>query len=229
MEYKDYDFIVSILSPSLGKISAVARGARRPKSRKTAHLDIFNFNEFQLYHGKGMDSINETKCTESFREFRKKYPFHLFYLAELLEKISFDEEDARNIYELILISLKLADENDFKKFIAVIELKLLKLLGFEPELSVFLNSGKKFELEDKFYAAYEQPGYNTKGEKNLQVKPDIIKIQRFILTKNLENQKLLTVQEEQLNIISRLNKLWIQNVFDLKLKSIKFLDLNSNF
>lgn len=226
VEYKDYDFIISILSPSHGKVSAVARGARRPKSRKTAHLDIFNFNDFQLSQGKGLDSISETKCTENFREFRKEFPFDLFYVAELLEKIDFDEDDARNIYELIFISLKLADKSDFKKFIAVIELKLLKLLGFEPELGSFLNNGKKFELKDKFFAAYDQPGYNTKGEKNLMVSPELIKVQRYMIKESIEKQKLLNIDPVILKQLSKINKLWIQSVFDIKLKSIKFLELN---
>lgn len=224
-EYKDFDSILSILSPEFGKISVVARGARRPKSRKASHIDIFNFNSFSLNKGKGLDYVSETKNLENFRLFRNKYPFYLFYLAELIDKIEVDENDAEQIYHLIYFSLTIADENDFKKFIAIIELRLLRIVGFEPELNYFLDSEKSFELKDKFYFSYEVPGYRSRGEKETQVVSEVIKCQRFFLNEKLENQKRLTIDENTLNKILSINKVWLQNTLDIKLKTLKFLSL----
>ncbi len=227
-EYKDYDLILSILSPEHGKISAIARGVRRPKSKKNSHIDIFNFNSFTLYKGgKGLDSISETKIKENFRIFRNKYPYHLFYLSEIIDKISLDEEDSNNIYQLIFIALKLADEESFLKFVSVIELKLLKLMGLEPQLSHFLDNGNKFDLKDKFYINFETPGYVSYGEKELQVEPDIIKCQRYMLKENLRDQMLLKIEDSAINIISKINKIWIQNSLGITLKTIKFLEIGS--
>lgn len=228
-EYQDYDLILSILSPVYGKISAITRGVRRPKSRKRSHIDIFNFNSFTLYKGnKGLDNVTETKINENFRTFRNKYPFYLFYLSEIIDKISVDEQDSKNIYELIYISFKLADEEDFLKYVSVIELKLLKLLGLEPQLTHFLDSGEKFSEKDKFFINIEMPGYLTYGEIDRLVDSDIIKCQRYMLRENLKDQKLLKINDKIQNTISKINKIWIQNSLGITLKTIKFLEIGSH-
>ncbi len=48
-EYKENDKMLSILSPSLGIISALARGCRRPKSPLLLVSDVFVTGEFVLY------------------------------------------------------------------------------------------------------------------------------------------------------------------------------------
>lgn len=224
-DYKDYDQIISILSPDHGKITATVRGAKRPKSSKKNHIDLFNFNSFVITKTGKYESISETKTFENFRLFRDKYPFYLFYLCEIIDKISVSEEDCEQIYKLIYITLKLADLDDFKKFIAIIELRLLKIMGLEPQLFDFIDTGNRMSTDDSYYYSFTIPGYETFGEKNCKMSSELIKCQRFMLFENIEAQKKLSIKSEILDNILKINKIWIENTLEIKLKTIKFLNL----
>ena len=93
----EYDKRVVILTRERGKISAFARGARRPKSSLIAASEPFTFGEFELYRGRDsytISSVNvknyfsdireevERKYLTAFPEMRGKYSFHLCESAD---------------------------------------------------------------------------------------------------------------------------------------------------
>ncbi len=67
----EYDKRVVILTKEAGRISAFARGARRPKSVLSAVTEPFCFGEFYLYLGRDSASIEEVKATNFFPKLRK--------------------------------------------------------------------------------------------------------------------------------------------------------------
>ena len=51
--YSETDKILTILTYNLGKISCIAKGARRIQSRFLAYSQIFAFSDFLLFKGSG--------------------------------------------------------------------------------------------------------------------------------------------------------------------------------
>ena len=49
----DYDKMITILTPGLGKIRCAAKGARRPKSLLMAGSQFLCFSDYNLYKGRG--------------------------------------------------------------------------------------------------------------------------------------------------------------------------------
>ena len=52
MPIGEYDRRLEILTDSLGRISAFARGARKPSSALVSASRVFAFGEFDLYEGR---------------------------------------------------------------------------------------------------------------------------------------------------------------------------------
>ena len=53
----DYDKIVTMLTPGMGKISCVAKGARRPKSLLMAGTQFLCFADYMMYKGNNTYNI----------------------------------------------------------------------------------------------------------------------------------------------------------------------------
>ena len=77
----DFDKMLTILTPGLGKISCVAKGARRPNSSLLAGTQLFCFGEYLMYKGTTTYHINSCETIEIFYDLRTdldklKYSMH---------------------------------------------------------------------------------------------------------------------------------------------------------
>ena len=69
----DFDKMVTMLTPNLGKISCSARGARRPKSQLMAGTQYLCFGEYILYKSQETYNINSCDPIEVFYNIRIDY------------------------------------------------------------------------------------------------------------------------------------------------------------
>lgn len=146
--FGEADRILVIYSKNHGKTSLIAKGVRRPKSRKRGHIEIFNLVRFQEVAGRGIDLMTEAEVINNFKEIRKdlKKVSLAYYFCEVIGKITHDGEANFEVYDLLTASLeKLKDERELKRLRLDFVLRLLTLLGFWPKGKVLLDVDKKLE------------------------------------------------------------------------------------
>ncbi len=138
------DRLITVLTPDRGKFEAVARGARKTKSKLAAGVDLFTHGSFDFYSGKtwpvltGQDVIEHFSC---FREDYTCYPYGL-YLAELVDRLVSGEESNPEIFNLLLDGWKLLGENlDRALLCRAFELKLAHAAGYSPHLDACTGCG----------------------------------------------------------------------------------------
>lgn len=66
----DYDKMLTMLTPGLGKISCVAKGARRQRSALLAGTQFLCFGEYLMYRGANTYNINSCETIEVFYKLR---------------------------------------------------------------------------------------------------------------------------------------------------------------
>lgn len=138
-KYQETSKILSIYTKKLGKISVMAQGANRPKSRLIANTQPFSYNEYQFSQGRSFYYINQADMIDSFYDIRENVESmaYGFYILELVEKSVADEESNEKIFMLLVKTLGiLADMKDkFLKLIVAFELKYVSFLGYRPYIN----------------------------------------------------------------------------------------------
>ena len=68
--FGEADRILVIFSKNFGRLSLLAKGIRKPKSRKRGHLEVFSHVRFQASTGHGLDLMTEAEAIGDFKEIR---------------------------------------------------------------------------------------------------------------------------------------------------------------
>lgn len=132
----DFDKMVSILTPDIGKIGCAAKGARKPKSSLLAGTQFLSFSNLVIYSGVNSYNINSCEAIEVFYNIRTDLD-KLTY-ASFISRIVYDVTDENQytykILQLLLNTLYMISETDIDKdfILSVFELRLMVLLGFSP-------------------------------------------------------------------------------------------------
>lgn len=104
----EYDRHISLLTKERGKISAFARGARRPGSRLSAAAEPFSFGNFKLYEGRNSYTLAEADIQNYFEELRADYEGACYgmYFAEVADYYTRENNDEREMLKLLYQSLR---------------------------------------------------------------------------------------------------------------------------
>ena len=84
--YSEADRILTLYSKNFGKIYTIAKGIRRPSSRKRGSLEIFSHITFSASRGKSLDIMTEVETVDNFDEVRsdlKKVSVAYFFVETI--------------------------------------------------------------------------------------------------------------------------------------------------
>ncbi|MFC1767380.1 DNA repair protein RecO [Candidatus Margulisiibacteriota bacterium] len=131
------DKLVTLFSRGYGKIRAVAKGARRTKSKFGGRLEIFTYNSLLLASGKNLDIVSQCETIESFYRIREgadrlKTGAYFLKLVDLTTEVGQRNDE---LFDLLLNSLFLLQKaEDLNQLARSFEVKLTNVEGFFPNL-----------------------------------------------------------------------------------------------
>jgi len=143
-ELGEADRILVLYTAERGKLSAVAKGIRRPRSKLAASLQLFSHAEIQLAAGRTLEVVTQARAADTFYDLRKhmaRYA-HASYVAELLDAVTEEGLADPPLFELLVETLSALDRGgEPPTLIRAFELKLLARLGYGPELESCASCG----------------------------------------------------------------------------------------
>jgi DNA repair protein RecO (recombination protein O) len=133
--------IVHWLTPELGRLATVAKGARRPKSSFAGKLDLFYAADFSFSRSRHSDlhTLREVQLRETHTGIRDDVLKlqQAAYAVNLIAQTTESETPLSEIYKLLAGFLGMLCKNEPQsKSVLALELKLLQELGMEPDISV---------------------------------------------------------------------------------------------
>ncbi|PLX27504.1 DNA repair protein RecO [Candidatus Parcubacteria bacterium] len=209
--FREFDVKVLVFSEEKGRLSLVARGAKKPKSKLAGHIEPLNMLKMMVVKGKNYQYLTSAVSLDSFVNIKED----LDKLGEsgravrLFKKIIREHEIDKNLYNLLKEFLEFVNKIDdveleFYKF----ALKLATFLGYEPYLNKCLDCAKE---ELRFYFSAEAGGIicekclknhkqvfaisenDIKGIKNI-IKSDFKNITN--ISKNISDKNFKRIVEE---------------------------------
>lgn len=138
--YRDNDRMLTLLSPTHGRVEALSRGCRRPKSALLSASEAFASGEFTLYQRLDKYLLTGSAIRETFYPLRLS-PYRLTcatYALQLCEAAAQPGEDCARLYALLLAALRamcggLRDEP--LKAVDAFLIRFADVLGYRPTLN----------------------------------------------------------------------------------------------
>lgn len=146
IRYKDTSKILNIFTRKFGKISVMAKGAYKAKSQLMGNTQSFSYNSYIFHKGRSFYYISQGDIINSFYNIRDNMDRIIlgFYILELIEKSTPEEEANEKLFLLIIRALEVLEEleSGFLKFIIAFELKCISFLGYRPYLEACVSCGE---------------------------------------------------------------------------------------
>jgi DNA repair protein RecO (recombination protein O) len=228
------DKILTLYTREHGKLSVIAKSARKAGSRLTGATELFTETRFLLASGKSLEIVQQTEIQESFPGIRADLEklARATYLCELLDRLT-QESDALQspeLYDLLLSALYLLQRAETypDAVVHAYELRLLAAIGYAPALENCVRCGEPLTARQVGFspalggALCPADRYRTDDAQGLSI--DALKLLRLLA--GTVPEQLLTLQPASKIAaeVARVLRWYIRYRADRDLKSLDFLD-----
>ena len=155
-DYGDYDRMVTLFSPRLGRVDAIARGCKKPKSPLLNACEPFVNGEFQLFQRAERFSIEQCQITESFFDLRMDYDRlqHGVYWLKLLDAAVMPDVEMPDLFLITLRALAHLSYSELppEMLTMAFEMHLMAQLGYAPRVDACQRCGRAINGDARFDA-----------------------------------------------------------------------------
>ncbi len=228
------DRILTVFTPSMGKRTLIARGVRKPASRKAGHLEPFTHVSLLLAKGRTWDLITQAQMVTSFQGLREDldHAAYAYYFIELLDAFSEEEDSQPSLFNLLLLSLERLEQSPAIPLTARwFELAILRLSGYQPQLFSCVECGDELEPVTNYFSLDQggvlcpNHGEGRRGAEPLAV--GTLKVLRYIQTQPYNTVMQLKLSSRRMRQVEKVLAEYIRYVLERRLKSPRFISLIS--
>ena len=224
--YKEADVMLSVLTECGGKLSVLARGAKRKGSRVSAGIQLLTYSEFTFYESGGRYTLNDAEPKEMIFGIRNDIVKLSLasYFAEVLEQAADEETINPELLRLGLNSLYALAKTSIsqEKIKAVFELKVADISGYTPNVFGCSCCGSTDELvafdirNGSLLCKVCNNGYHQK------IDAAVADAMRFILREDIKRIFSFSIGEESMRLLSAATEEYLRIHFDRNFKTNTF-------
>ena len=231
-DFGEADRLLTVFTPYLGKLRLLAKGVRKPASRKAGHLETFTRTQLLIARGRNLDIITQAQMLEPYVALRQDLwrMSHAYYAAELLDR--FSEEDAENepLYRLFATALGwICTADNLPLTLRFFELQVLGLVGYRPQLFHCLHCNAPLEPVINYFSPQEGGMLCPRcGESERSARPlalNALKVLRHIQTHTYAECAALQLQPGTHDEVERALQDYLLYILERRFKSVEFLNM----
>jgi len=146
-DFSEASSVVTLFTRDFGKITALAKGCKRPKSAFESALDLLTLSRIVFLHkkGEGLDLLTEAKVDTRFRAGERNIEslYAGYYMAELLAALTDRSDPHPELFdEVVAILHDLNHKKPMEPLVLRFEMMLLRYIGQLPELEQCVETGE---------------------------------------------------------------------------------------
>lgn len=220
----DYDKMITMLTPGLGKIGCHAKGARRPRSSLMAGTQFLCFGEYLLFKGNNTYNINSCEPIEIFYNIRIDYD-KLNYVAQIIKiicDVTNENDNSYRILQLLLNTLYTISEleKNLDLVLSIFKIRLLSILGFTPRIDKCKNCEE--EMNIKYFSIKDDGikcGACGKIDKSaIEISEGTLTAIRYIITAPAKKIFSFNVSEECIKELKLVSKIYLNEKIEKEYK-----------
>lgn len=227
----EYDKRVVILTKERGRLSAFAKGARKPNSPLGGTVSPFCFGRFTLYEGRSSYNIMQADISNYFQELRTDMEgaYYGFYFMEFAGYFTRENNDETQMLKLLYQTFRaLTNPHLSNELIRrIYELKTIYISGEGPQVFECVKCGDK-ERPVVFSA---KAGGVVCSEcmqdvfDDMKIDTSTLYAMQYIAGSPIEKLYTFTVSEEVLAALNKIVSRYIEVYVDKHFKSLEILEV----
>lgn len=227
--YGESNSIVTLFTKEVGKITAMARGAKKPRSRLAAVTQLFTYGLFLIRKGRGMGTLEQGEAIDSMRHIREDLEATAYtsYIVELVDRLTEDTERIYGIYDLLYEALHAINEQYDPEAISLfVEWKMLPVGGIHPTLHECTIC---HATEGEFAFSFREIGFLChrcfhSDPYAVRITPNQLKLIRTFYTVPISRVGGLTLKKETKQFMKKIVRTVYDEQVGIRLKARSFLD-----
>ena len=233
-DHGEADRLLTLLTPDRGKLRAIAKGVRKPTSRKGGHVELFTHSALMLAQGKTFDVVTQADTVDSFIDLRGNLDRvgYAYYIGELIDRFAEEGTESRTLFDLLLNTLKHLGEPSTQPDLLArfFELRLLDLAGYRPQLYNCTHCGNPVEPVENYFSAEAGGVLHPECKQVLPqlrdaqtISVNALKVLRYLQSNEWTAVRSLRLTTEVMSEVEKLLHSYIVYHLERNLKSVEFL------
>jgi len=229
-EYGEADRILKLYTLEKGKVSAIAKGVRKIRSRKAGHLEPFTQVNLFLAQGRDLDIITQAEATNLMMGLREDLHRMALasYVVEVLDRFTYEEGPNPHLFRLLSQTLNRLDAHiNLETVIHFYEVRLLDLTGYRPQLFTCIDCGETIQAQDQFFSplggGVACPKCGQRRAEAWSVDLNVLRYLRHLQRSNWAAVSMLTIPPDAHKGIQALIEAYFTYLLERRLNTPEFL------
>ena len=227
----DADKILTLYTPQMGKLRAVAKGVGRPRSKLAGHVEPLTRSAMLIALGRNLDIVTQSQTIDSFLPLKEDLTLtsQAIYVAELIDLFTVEGDANLNLYQGLLTALNaLPLASDSGLILRHYELHLLNDLGYKPQLESCISCHGPIDPTSIFFSASGGgvicSGCSHEEPSTQPISGDTVKTLRILQKTDVQNILEKDPPADLSLEMERTIRDYIRYLLDRAVKSTVFLD-----
>ncbi|MDQ7849778.1 MAG: DNA repair protein RecO [Armatimonadota bacterium] len=219
------DRVLTLFTREYGRLSAVARGVRRPSSKRSGALEPFSHLRLLLARGRGaLDVVAQVEVVEGTGALRtdlRRFG-QAALLAELVEAATPEREPQPGLFHLLVEALRLLRRPEETPAVLWFGLHLVSLAGFQPALERCAVGGE----ETGSAPAWSHPlggvvcrRHAARDPAAVRLRPELVRVLEALLAAPAAEVGRLALPPDDQSLLLELVRRYAEHRLEVRLRS----------